>query len=73
MIVLMSLAGVFAASVVLYALGILSSQSIAFLIGVCLVYQTLYTIYCIIQYKGRPRQRNKRRANTRPPGSKSSW
>lgn len=73
MIGLMSLAVVFVFTVALYGLGIVSSQVVSSLMGVCLSYHTVYTIYCIFKYKTRRRARNARRANCRPPGSKSSW
>jgi hypothetical protein len=37
------------------------------MIQLSLVYITTYTIYTMVQFKGRVRRRNARRGNTRPP------
>ena len=73
--ILLSLAVLLTASIVLQAMGILSSIHIRAIMILSLIYHTGYTIYAIVEWNGRTRIRNKRRGNQRPPhrDSKNPW
>jgi len=73
--ILLSLAVLLTASIVLQAMGILSSIHIRAIMILSLIYHTGYTIYSIVEWNGRTRIRNKRRGNQRPPhrDSKNPW
>lgn len=63
-----------ALTAILKYIGLASSEVVWGTIQVSLVYHTIYTVWTMIQYKGRVRRRNARRGNTRPPRpSNTNW
>ena len=64
---LMFLSGLVALLSLLKYLNIVPASIVWGTIMISLVYLTIYTIYTMVQFKGRVRRRNARRGNTRPP------
>ena len=65
---LLILSAILFISSLLRVIGLLASEINWYIISICLVYQTLYTIYALYEGKHRTSYRNKRRKNLRAPG-----
>lgn len=73
LIVLMAFAGLLILSLILNAVDVLSTGWVHTTIMISLIYHTCYTIFTIVKWNKRPRIRNARRCNHRPPKRDSAY
>ena len=66
---LLSLSGLFALTVILEGMGVLSTVHVKAMITITLLYHTGYAFFAVHEWRSRKRIRNKKRAGLRPPRS----